>query len=148
MVRTNTSDGKIYSVDMMIAHININKPKNVSLLVTSLIDNLEHECWGIPGNSNYSPMSVLKNPKLKKHKEEMKRIDAADLSYPIIIHNGVIIDGMHRLAKAHKSNMKKIKAHIFDNNLMAKFFICKAKDRDKMRKLQVFDYIKMYNDRF
>jgi hypothetical protein len=59
------------------------------------------------------PRDVLKNP--KHYPREYARIMDADLAYPInvIENNGawVIMDGVHRLAKAHllKSSIIKIK---------------------------------------
>jgi hypothetical protein len=36
---------------------------------------------------------------LDKYQEHSKCIDNTYLYYPIILHNNIVIDGMHRLAK-------------------------------------------------
>lgn len=45
---------------------------------------------------------------------EIKRIENADLKYPILIHNGFIMDGKHRLAKAIWQGKKTIKVKFLE----------------------------------
>lgn len=40
-----------------------------------------------------------------------KRIMNADLKYPILIHDTLIVDGVHRIAKAALMNVSLIKVH-------------------------------------
>jgi hypothetical protein len=47
--------------------------------------------------------------------EHMKLIDAADLSYPIILSaDGAVMDGMHRVVKAARQGRRTIDAVQFD----------------------------------
>ncbi len=56
----------------------------------------------------------------KTDKQTLERSESSDLSYPIIISKGLdgnwsmILDGHHRLFKAHKHNISKIKARVID----------------------------------
>jgi len=106
---------------MMLAYINLYKPKAVSINIEELIPEMDKKLW-----ETHSPNDVLKNPNLKLHKEDSKRIENADLSYPIIVtSNKKIIDGAHRLTKAYKQDLKTIKAYIFDKELLKKFILTK-----------------------
>lgn len=40
-----------------------------------------------------------------------KRIMAADLSYPILMHETMVIDGVHRIAKASMLGISMLKVH-------------------------------------
>jgi len=149
MVQTFSDNKNIYSVDMMFAYINIFKPKHKDILVNSLLHTLEYKGWGEPTkNIYYSPMEVIKNPKNNKYKKEIERINKANLSYPIIIYNNYIIDGVHRLSKAYLDNKKKIKAYIFTKQEMDKFLIDKKLDWNKVDKLQIYDFIKLFYEQF
>jgi len=58
-----------------------------------------------------TPNQVLKNP--KKYKKQYERIMKADLKYPIEVmknQKGLweILDGLHRLVKAHLSGQKEV----------------------------------------
>lgn len=49
--------------------------------------------------------------------EHAKRIEAVDLGYPIILSaTGLVMDGMHRVAKAHLMGKSTIKAVRFEND--------------------------------
>ena len=56
----------------------------------------------------------------KTDKETIERSERADLIFPIIIAKGIngnwtmILDGHHRLFKAHNNGVKKIKATVLD----------------------------------
>lgn len=103
-VYIKNSKDKEYSVDMLIEITQNNKIENIP--IEYLKWNLEEKVW----DNNATPNMVLANP--NKYKKDMKRIKDADLKYPILIYNGEIIDGYHRLAKAVKENKKTIKARI------------------------------------
>jgi hypothetical protein len=126
------SDGKnIYSVDMMLAYIDTYKPPVVELELEELIPQLEQKVWG-----NWSPLTVLDKMDAKKYTSNAQRIRDADLSYPIIVTGSptsrtrrhAIVDGYHRTAKAHMRDMTKIRAHIFDAELMKKFILDRTMD--------------------
>lgn len=147
MVQTYSNNNKIYSVDMMFAYINIFKPVHTKILVSDLTRNLDHKCWGDPTNAiEYSPLDVLKDPEL--YVRDMDRIDNANLSYPIIVHNTIIVDGVHRLTKATLSGKKYIKAYKFDDDLMKLFLIDKKGDWDKVDIMQTYHYIELFYKRF
>lgn len=121
---TYSTDGRVYSVNMMFLYINENKPKEVQLLVEDLKYQLEFACWGSEDDNGYTPLSVLEDPISRP--SEYKRIVGVDLSYPIIVSGGFIIDGMHRLAKSVLQNNKYIAAYIFDAELLDTFIIDQA----------------------
>jgi len=149
MVRTFSSNRKIYSVDMMFAYINIYKPKSTSVDIDDLLHNLEYKGWGDPIKSIlYSPLDVLKNPNKKQYKKEIQRIENADLKYPIIIYNNNIVDGVHRLTKANLQGKKKIKAYIFNSDLMKKFLINNNRDWEKVDNMEAYELIQLFHKRF
>lgn len=119
------SNGKhVFSVDMMHAYINLFKPKVVLIPLTLLEYVIDHPGWGEPG-STYTARDVLKHP--KKYKEDMERIESANLKYPIIIWKNQkghrVVDGVHRIVKAQRDGVSKIRAVVFDGALMRKFVI-------------------------
>jgi hypothetical protein len=59
--------------------------------------------WG-DGDQRYGWRDVLADP--DKHKDEVAKIDAADLSYPILLHKGMVVDGIHRLVKAERTGQR------------------------------------------
>ena len=147
MVQTYSNDKKIYSVDMMIAYLNIYKQPTIKVPISKLLHVLEYEGWGDPLKKiKYSAMDVIKSP--KKYKNEINRIKKADLKYPIIMDEQYIIDGVHRLSKAYLQNKKYIKAYIFDKKLMKKFLINSKGDWKKVDKLQMHDFIKLFYEKF
>lgn len=49
--------------------------------------------------------------------EHARRIEAVDLTFPIILsHTGMVMDGMHRVAKAHLLGMETIEAVQFERD--------------------------------
>ena len=77
---------------------------------------------------------------------DYNRIKSADLSYPIIMHNGIIYDGVHRYVKAMMLKKKTINAYVFDNKLMKKFIINKTGNYDV--KMETNEYIELFNKLF
>lgn len=52
-------------------------------------------------DSTFPWFLTTKQPTVREILSHMKRIIAADLTYPILLHsNGNVLDGMHRIAKA------------------------------------------------
>lgn len=135
-------DNNIYMVDMMFAYINLMAPPTKSLKIETLLPILQGEIWGNTRTGiKYSPQDVLNAP--SKYKKEMARIQAADLTYPIIVWRGDIVDGVHRLCKAISLNKHSINAYIFDDALMKKFVVVKGsvdyKNMDSLRTHQVLE---------
>ena len=84
MPRTSSNGKIIYSVDLMIAYINIFKPKASVIKLSDIHMDLDAKGWG---ESNISVNDVLANK--KKYMADYNRIKSADLSYTIM-HNGVM----------------------------------------------------------
>jgi len=149
MVATYSDGKKIYSVDLMIAYVNIYKPIAIKINIQDYFDSIiNYKGWGNPiKNIYYSPQDVLNNP--IKYKEDYERIMNAKLTYPIIItKNNIVIDGVHRIVKASYLNKKQIKAYVFDNTLLNKFLLDKNKNFKKVDKLTTTDLIMLFNRRF
>ena len=141
MPRTTSSGKTVYSVDMMLAYINIFKPKASVIKLSDIHMDLDAKGWG---ESNISINDVLANK--KKYMADYNRIKSADLSYPIIMHNGIIYDGVHRYVKAMMLKKKTINAYVFDNKLMKKFIINKTGNYDV--KMETNEYIELFNKLF
>lgn len=149
MVATFSDNKKIYSVDLMIAYVNIFKPQSVKINIKDYLEtNVNFECWGNPTkNIKYSPRDVINNP--KKYKEDYQRIMDANLKYPIFItENGIIIDGVHRIVKAAYLKKKQINAYVFDKKFLNKFLLDRNRNFEKVNKLTQYDLILLFNKRF
>jgi len=132
----------MYSVALMFAYINIYKPKKVKLSIDDLKFKLEYDSWA----NQVRPIDVLNDMKNKKYKDDVSRIQNADIKYPIIVgSNYVILDGVHRYIKQIIENKKTVTAYIFDKELMKKFIVGK---RGEENDLQINDYIELFNKRF
>lgn len=114
----------IYSVYMMIKYFKYNKYPISALYVSSLEKNLGYECWGDNHNNGkkYSPKTVMEEAS-PLFEYEKKRINQSELKYPIIICDGYVIDGMHRLSKAFSYKHTIINAYVIDNDLFSKFLL-------------------------
>ena len=142
-MHTFSSGKKVYSVDLMLAYVNIYKPKYKNILVEDLLHVLEYKGWGNPEkNIYYSALDVINNPGRKKYKHEIDRIKNADLKYPIILHKNYIVDGVHRLSKAFLDGKKTIKAYVFTD--IDKFLVSET----GKTKFETYDLIKIFNERF
>jgi len=144
MIQLFSDDNKIYSVDMMIAYIHMFKPSPIKINIQDYTNTLTFKCWGTPSHP-ICPKMVIDNP--KKYKDEYKRINKSDFSFPIIIHNNNVVDGVHRLTKAHIENKKEINAYVFDKALFKKFLIDKNNTYDKVD-LKLYEYIELFYKRF
>jgi disulfide oxidoreductase YuzD len=142
-----SSNKNIYSVDMMFAYINLTKPKHIFITVNDLSHNMMFKGWGnFKTKHVYSPNDVLDNP--LQYKDEINRINTSDLKYPIIVYNGNIVDGMHRLSKSILTNQTRIKAYVFDKELMTKFLVNKTGDWKKVDDIGIHQFIEMYVKKF
>ena len=141
------SDGKnIYSVDMMLAYINIYKPSSTKIPITNFIPQLSQNVWG-----KYSPMDVIENMNAKKYKIDATKIRKADLTYPIIIlkNKHIIVDGYHRLSNALIKENSEINAYIFDTSLMKKFIIDKNMNFVKVHQnTNINDFLQLWSKNF
>jgi hypothetical protein len=131
----------------MFAYINVFGHQITTIDAMDYSDVLKYKGWGNPDKKTlFSPLDVLKNPAL--YESDMKRIKRANLSFPIIIHNGNIVDGVHRLTKAFLKNKKNLDAYIFDDNLMKKFLISNKGDWNKVDSMNTHDFIVKFYENF
>lgn len=137
--------GKIYSVDLMFVYIHDKKPKPIDMTINDEL--LKSQCWTEEKTGKmYGPSDVIKNP--KKYKEDMDRIKNANLKFPIIVYNGMIVDGMHRATKTILSKKNKLKAYNFDKDLMKKFLVTNDDKSEKYNNMYIWNYIELYKKRF
>jgi hypothetical protein len=118
------SNGKnVYSVDMMLAYVNINKPKAVMIPVEEFTHVLDYPGWSGADGANYSARDVLDKP--RKYPAESRRIREANLTYAILIHKQGkhmhVVDGVHRITKAYLTKRVNIKCIVLTNEEMKKF---------------------------
>jgi len=145
MVHTYSDGNKIYIVDLMIAYVNIVNYPSIKIDTKDYLEHLKSKCWRHHGKK-YSPIDVFTNPLMYEH--DINKIKNADLKYPIIIHNGNIVDGMHRLSQAYIKNKYYLDAYIFNDALMKKFLVSTHGDYKKLENFDIHNFIEMYNDRF
>ncbi len=154
MPQTYSDGKKIYSVDMMFAYLNLFKhlakdkvreAKAKEVEVKKLLHTLEYPGWGNPVKKiMYSPKDVLESPKKKEYQNEIRRIKEADLSYPIILDGNIVVDGVHRLTKAHLEKRKKIKAYVFSKELMKKFLINNSGNWNEVDNMRANEIIELF----
>ena len=149
----NISNGKkIYSIDMMIAYIDIFSPKYETVNMSEMESYLNAKIWyDSEKKIYYSPKDVLNHPKKDTDKflqHHMTRITNSNLKFPISIYKDEIIDGYHRLTKSYILNKKTIKVFIFDDKIMNKFVVNAKKDYDYVNNLRLYEYIKLFIKNF
>jgi hypothetical protein len=144
VIRTYSDGKNVYSVDMMIAYVNIFKPKSKEVDIDNFTFLLQNQTWGF-GKHRYSPQDVLNNP--SKYKSDIKRINNADLRFPIITLGKFVVDGVHRLTKAFLQHKNKIQIYEMNPKIFNKFIISKVSDYPKLN-IQIFDFIKAFHERF
>jgi hypothetical protein len=105
-------------VDLMFEYVNRNDVPTTKVQILELLPQLEEDCWG-----GITQRQVIENPDISQ--EHNDRIQNADMSYPIMIDksNNIVVDGMHRLAKAYLDKLEVIDAYVFDKSIMEKFAI-------------------------
>ena len=148
MTQFFSDEDNIYSVDMLIAYVNLFKPHVVRVPTKKIITNLTDPCWGEPEENIYiTPLQVIANP--EEYPEHARRIQEADLTYPIILNSrNCVIDGVHRLAKTIETNQRSIKAYIIDDKLLEKFLVDFSGDWGVKDQLELHDQIEMFYKRF
>jgi ethanolamine ammonia-lyase large subunit len=133
-------------VESVMMSINMNLQENIQRIkeMMGLNEGLNDTSWENDEGDKITLMDLLNATKdmpvkevsvnkLKKHlltwdgdEDEIKKIDSADLQYPILIfvdNNGKfisIIDGHHRAQKAVRRGLKTIKAKIIRINSLPK----------------------------
>lgn len=97
----------------------------VQISVNDFIKELQYPCWTDKNENKITPQEVIeiyKNMGLEKALEtyphlsdHLRQIHHADYSHPILMYESSVIDGMHRLAKAHMNGEVSIEAKILDS---------------------------------
>ncbi len=161
-------DGQfIYSVDMMLIYIHLNKTKVKRYLKTVRLERLEGQLrnsvvWYTKHGREYTPHELLLHPEKYKTTKDMDTLKKANLNYPIIVWNNInktenddcqldIVDGFHRTVKSMLQGKVHIDAYVFDNALMKKFIIYEG-SYDKFIKtkpnMEMYYFLDLYKKRF
>lgn len=148
IARTFVMNGRKYSVDRLFRIT-----KNIKVYkipISDLVYHLKDKCWEYKneGVGDISPLDVLETPKKnKRYAKHYNRIINADMQYPILVYivkeetdanqnldeetedpmSGkeptVIVDGMHRLARAFMEKHKTIDVRFITKRQLDKVFI-------------------------
>lgn len=143
LLKTFTYNDKVYSVDMMIAYVNIHKPKTVYVDIYDYVTTFEEDWY----DDDYNEVPAIKvledinNPKYSKH---LKRVYDCDTKYPIIIYDDHVIDGCHRMIKTVMRGKSKIKACILSKKVFEATCI---RNEDEKRNFELYEYIQMFKKR-
>ena len=154
MVHITSIDDNFYSVDMMIAFLQLNKVPIINMDANKLYAELDYNVWDYYNRGSInaiSPMMVIKYP--KKYKHHYKRILDANLKYPIILSEQkggrIILDGYHRLTKAYIHKLKKIKTHVLSKKVLKKFKLDYVNWEEVTNNSpEIYDLIVKYHKRF
>ena len=148
----NIDDKKIYSIDMMIAYIDIFSPEYEKIDMNRMKSYLDTKAWYDSDKKiYYSPKELLNHPKKDTDKflqHHMKRITNSDLKFPISIYKNEIIDGYHRLTKSYLLNKKIIKVYKFNDKIMNNFVVNAKHDYNYVGNMRVYEYIKLFIKKF
>ena len=150
MTTTFAREGKLYSVDMLIAYVNIFKPGVIQIPLISLSRSIEKPCWKEPSTGAILTIQeVLDDP--EKYPDHSRRINNADLSYPVIVsRNYGMLDGKHRLAKAVRDKQDTISAYLVSNEVIEKCVIHGGPDDWDIiqQQLKPYQLIALFHKRF
>ena len=148
----NIDGKKIYSIDMMIAYIDIFSPEYEKINMNTMESYLNEKVWyDSEKKIYYSPKDLLNHPKKDTDKflqRHMKRITNSNLKFPISIYKNNIIDGYNRLTKSYLLNKKTIKVFNFNDKIMNNFVVDTKKDYDHVNNLRLYEYIKLFVKNF
>lgn len=148
-MKTFSNNNTVYSVDMMLAYINIMKPKAIKMPISKYISKgvLNYEGWCDNDGNCYSPMQVIKNR--TKYRDEMERIKSSDLKYPIVVDNDdMVVDGVHRLTKAYLEKSKYILVYKFPDEIMEKFIIGTNGDWESVSMMPIHELLELFYSSF
>jgi len=143
--KTYHNNKNIYSVDMMLCYVKTHGHQKQKLPIEEFLPQLKEKVW-----TPWSPMDVIEKPHLKKYKEDVERIEKANLAYPVIVTGKhTIVDGYHRIAKAYLENKTHIDAYVFDSELMNKFILDKNMDIRKVHNdTEIHTLLELWTKRF
>jgi hypothetical protein len=149
MLKVMIYNDDTYSVDMMLSYVNLFEHPIKKVKMSSLTDKLKDKCWESENKrmKHFSPLDVIENP--KKYKEDMKRINSAELKFPIFMSDeGWVIDGMHRITKSFLLKKKLVKAYIFDKKILKKFLLDGKGNSEKAEKTKIHLLIEKFYEEF
>lgn len=118
-VSTFSVDGKNFYDTKKVWKLMKNKPVK-TLPITLFVESLNEPHW----DNGLTASAVLANP--QKYPDHMARINAADLTYPVLIvkkDKHIIADGMHRLMAAVKNGHKTIRVQIIPRGILDSAFL-------------------------
>jgi disulfide oxidoreductase YuzD len=91
------------------------------------LNELEHQLYlntWIAHNQRIRPIDVLeykKNKSNRKLQKNYERIQNVDLKYPILLNEDLlVVDGLHRLAKAKREGKILVTVKVIPNNILSK----------------------------
>ncbi len=121
MYRLVSGNSTICSVDMMFAYL-LDFTHPIESLHIEDLDIFTKKVWVDSKNRKYAPIDVFDEP--RRYAADLERIMQADLQYPIIYNeNRGVLDGIHRICKAHLLGYETIDAYVFDDELVERFII-------------------------
>jgi hypothetical protein len=166
-MRTYGDGQYIYSVDMMLIYIHLNKVKVKKYLKSVRLERLEGQLrksvvWHTKRGREYTPHELLLHPEKYRTTHDMDTLKRANLDYPIIVWNNInkeenddcqldIVDGFHRTVKAMLHKKVNINAYVFDNALMKKFIIYEGSFDQFIKSkpnMEMYYFIDLYKKRF
>ena len=113
-----------YAIDWDVESLWAMDLQTVSLPIGALLWHLDVPVWPNEAGQTYcvTPREVIEN--VAKNKEEYRRIIEADLGYPIEVlaldRRLMILDGIHRLTKAHLEGRTEISARLVPHSAVQK----------------------------
>lgn len=119
------ANGDVYFVDMMFVWVNEFKIKPNVMAINDLLYLISEHAWIDDNGNSVSPLDVLTHQKKKAYQYHLNAIRTADLSHPILMYKGYVIDGMHRITNAYINEIKNIKYIDIPAPVMKKFLVPK-----------------------
>ena len=150
MAKIYNREKNVYSVDLMIAYVGLFKLEPIEIDIERMRPSMNLPYWLSKRGKTMvrlSPAQAIENP--DEYPEHKKKIESADLRYPIMIHEDYhLIDGAHRLVKAFSEERKTIRAYMFSDELMEKFIVNKEGNINIGRFISVAQQIHIFYKRF
>ncbi len=117
---TFTNETGTYDVKALMQWVSSQSVENIFEVPSSKLANfLILDTWSEPGEPTRSNLKQF-----VENESHRQRILSADLSYPIVLTNdNVVIDGVHRLAKAMYEGLETVKCVFIDRSKLIEFRI-------------------------
>ncbi len=118
-----TVEGKSYDVYKLIRLTS--HTEHVEMKISTLEPQILNKCWKDSCQKDFSPRDLLsayrtlgtweavagEHPTWSDH---IRRINQADRRYPLLLYQGDVVDGTHRLIRALVEGVENISAKILD----------------------------------